>query len=87
MKVQIEPHALERAEERGTNSAEIQDVLENGTEITARGQRKGKARVFDFKQKRLGKYYEHKRVEVIYVEENNQIVTVTVYVFYGEWKA
>ena len=77
---------MERAEERGTTSAEIQDTLENGIEITARGTRKGKAKVFDFKQKRLGKYYEQKRVEVIYVEESNQIVTVTVYVFYGEWK-
>jgi hypothetical protein len=87
VKIQIESHTLERAEERGATSAEIQDTLEHGLEIPARGTRKGKAKVFDFKKKRLGKYYEQKRVEVIYVEENNQIVTVTVYVFYGEWKA
>ena len=86
MNIQIEPHTLERAEERGTTSAEIQDTLENGVEIPAHGSRRGKAKVFEFKQKRLGKYYEHKRVEVIYVEERNQIITVTVYVFYGEWK-
>jgi len=85
MDVQIEPHTLERAEERGTTSIEIKDVLETGVEIPARGTRKGK--VFEFKKKRLGKYYKHKRVEVIYVEENDQTVTVTVYVFYGEWKA
>ena len=86
MKIQVDPHTLERAEERGANSAEIQDTLENGIEIPARGTRKSKAKVFDFKQKRLGKYYEQKRVEVIYVEESDKIVTVTVYVFYGEWK-
>lgn len=77
---------MERAEERGTNADELNDVLENGIEISARGTRKGKAKVYDFKQERLGKYYEHKRVEVIYVEEKDVIITVTVYVFYGEWK-
>jgi hypothetical protein len=86
MNIQIEPHTLQRAEERGTNIEEIQVVLEQGTEIPARGNRKAKAKVFTFKKERLGKYYEEKRVEVIYVEENNSIITVTVYVFYGEWK-
>ena len=86
MNVQIEPHTLQRAEERGTNIEEIRVVLEQGTEIPARGNRKAKAKVFTFKKERLGKYYEEKRVEVIYVEENQTIITVTVYVFYGEWK-
>jgi hypothetical protein len=86
MKIQIEPHTLQRAEERGTNIEEIQTVLEYGTEIPARGNRKAKAKVFTFKKERLGKYYEEKRVEVIYAEEGDLIVTVTVYVFYGEWR-
>ena len=86
MKIHIEPHTLQRAEERGTTIEEIQVVLEQGTEIPARGNRKAKAKVFTFKKERLGKYYEEKRVEVIYVEENDTIITVTVYVFYGEWK-
>lgn len=86
MKIQIEPHTLQRAEERGASLEEIQIVLEQGTEIPARGSRKAKAKVFTFKKERLGKYYEEKRVEVIYVEENDTIITVTVYVFYGEWK-
>jgi hypothetical protein len=87
MEIKIEPHTVERAEARGTNREEISDVLENGFEIPARGNRKGKARVYDFKRERLGKYYEQKRVEVIYAEEKDAVVTVTVYVFYGEWKA
>jgi hypothetical protein len=86
MKIQVEPHTLQRAEERGTNLEEIKIVLEHGTEIPAKGNRKAKAKVFSFKQERLGKYYEEKRVEVVYVEEGDLIVTVTVYVFYGEWK-
>jgi len=86
MKIQIEPHTLQRAEERGTNKEEIEIVLERGSEIPARGNRKAKAKVFSFKKERLGKFYEEKRVEVIYIEEENTIITVTVYVFYGEWK-
>ena len=43
MKIQIEPHTLQRAEERGTNIEEIQIVLEQGIEIPARGNRKTKA--------------------------------------------
>jgi len=46
----------------------------------------GKAKVFEFQQERMGKFYEQKRVEVIYTIEANTIVTVTVYVFYGKWE-
>lgn len=87
MEIKVEPHTLERAEERGTNREEIEDVLESGFEISARGNRRGKAKVYEFKRDRLGKYYEHKRVEVIYAEEAETLITVTVYVYYGEWKA
>lgn len=86
MEIKIEPHTLQRAEERGTNHEEIRDVLEHGFDFQARGNRKGRAKIYDFKRERLGKYYEHKRVEIIYAEEDETLITVTVYVFYGEWK-
>jgi hypothetical protein len=54
--------------------------------IPAKLGRVGKARVYSFHQERNGKYYEQKRVEVIYVVEMDVIVTVTVYVFYGKWE-
>lgn len=85
MKIQIDPHTLERAEERGTNKKEIRDVIETGFTIPAKSGRLGKAKVYDFKRKRNKKYYPQKRVEVIYVIEQNKIITVTVYVFYGKW--
>jgi hypothetical protein len=86
MKIQVDPHTLERAEERGTNEDEIRDVINTGFEISARPRRKGKAKIYDYKQKRHNKFYEQKRVEVFYVVENDTIVTVTVYVFYGKWE-
>ena len=86
MEIQIDPHTLERADERGANKEEIEDVINNGFSVPAKRDRLGKAKVYDFKQERLGKYYEQKRVEVIYVVEKDVIITVTVYVFYGKWE-
>ena len=86
MDIQIDPHALERAEERGTNAEEIRDVIDTGLVIPAKRGRMAKAKVYDFKQERHDKYYEHKRVEVIYTTARDTIVTVTVYVFYGKWE-
>jgi hypothetical protein len=86
MKIQIDPHTLNRAVERGTTKDEIRDVINTGFSIPAKGFRRGKAKVFDYGKKRLEKWYSHKRVEVIYAEQHDKIITVTVYVFYGNWK-
>jgi len=86
MEIVIDPHTMERAEERGTNEAEIKEVVQSGLSLTAKYGRIGKAKVYDFKQNRHNKYYEQKRVEVFYLIEGDKIVTVTVYVFYGKWE-
>ncbi len=86
MKIHIEPHTLERAEERGTDRAEIIEVIETGLPVEAKYKRIGKSKIFNFQRQRLGKYYEQKRVEVFYNIENDEITTVTVYVFYGKWQ-
>jgi hypothetical protein len=86
MEIQIDPHTLERAQERGTNEDEIKDVIETGFTVPAKYKRIGKAKIYEFKRKRHGKYYEQKRVEVFYTIKENLIVTVTVYVFYGKWE-
>jgi hypothetical protein len=86
MEVQVDPHTLERAEERGTNEEEIKDVIETGFFIPAKYGRMGKAKIYDFKKKRHDKYYEQKRVEVFYIIERDVMITVTVYVFYGKWE-
>ena len=58
MDIQIDPHTLERAEERGTNEDEIRDIIETGFPIPAKYGRSGKAKVHDFKQNRHNKYYD-----------------------------
>ena len=86
MEIQIDPHTLERAEERGTNEEEIKDVIRIGFSLPAKYGRLGKAKIYEFKQNRLNRYFEQKRVEVFYTIEGDIIVTVTVYVFYGKWE-
>ncbi len=86
MEIQIDPHTLERAQERGASEEEIKDVIRTGFDIAAKYGRTGKAKVYQFKQERQGKYYEQKRIEVFYIIEEDLVVTVTAYVFYGKWE-
>ena len=86
MEIRIDPHTLERAEERGTNAEEIREVIRTGSAIPAKRGRKAKARTFQFQERWGNRYYEEKRVEVVYTVENDLIITVTVYVFYGRWE-
>lgn len=71
---------------RGANLNEITDVLNSGFEVQGKYDRLGKAKVYDFQQYRQNKYYEQKRIEVYYTVEDDVMITVTVYVFYGRWE-
>lgn len=85
MEIRIDPHTLERALERGADESEIRDVIANGDVIPAKYNRFARARVYPYGKERLGKSYAEKRIEVVYIVEQETIVTVTVYVFYGQW--
>lgn len=52
MEIQIDPHTLARAEERGANEEEIKDVIHTGFAIPAKHGHMRKAKVYNFKQKR-----------------------------------
>lgn len=86
MKIQIDLHTLERAEERGTNEEEMKDAIHTGFSIPGKHGRTGKGKIYNFEQKRHNKYYDQKRVEVFYIIEGDAIISVTVYVFYGKWE-
>ena len=86
MDIQIDPHTLERAEQRGASEEEIRDVIETGFLIPAKYRRVGKAKISEFNREWRGQYYQQKRVEVFYTIAGSSIVTVTVYVFYGQWE-
>ena len=86
MIIQIDPHTLERAAERGASEDEIRDVLNTGFDIPGRKRRRSKGKIYNFNKKRLDTFYKQKKIEVIYTIDNDKIVTITVYVFYGIWK-
>ena len=50
MEIQIDPHTLGRARERGTNEEEIIDVIETGFTIPSKYGRIGKGKLYKFKQ-------------------------------------
>ncbi len=86
MEIRIEPHTLERAKERGASEEEIKETINAGFAVEGKYNRRGKALIKNFKQERNGKYYEQKKIEVYFTEEKNNIITVTVYVFYGKFQ-
>ena len=86
MHIRIEPHTLLRAIERGASEDEIINTINNGIAIMAKSNSLGKFKVFDFNESRNGKFYEQKKLEVFYVIENNEIITITVYVFFGKFE-
>jgi hypothetical protein len=86
MKFRLIEHAKERATERGATEDDIQTVLSTGSEVQVKKGRKGKEMVFEYGKEWLGKSYPQKKVRAIYVEENEEIVVITVKVFYGEWR-
>lgn len=85
MNIRIEPHTLQRANERGASESEIIDTLETGFVIPAKTGRLGRGKIYTLNAARNSKFYKEKKVEVYYVLENENIITVTVYVFYGQF--
>ena len=86
MKFRLIEHAKERASERGATEDEIHTVLSTGSEVQVRRGRKGKEMVFEYGREWLPKRYPQNKVRVIYVEEDDEIVVITLKVFYGEWR-
>ena len=86
MKIKFIEHARERLVERGASEAEIEKVLLSGSDISAKKSRKAKEMTFEYGEYWLGKRYSQKKVVVIYVEESDEIIVITVKVFYGQWK-
>lgn len=87
MGIRISPHTLERAEERGADETEIKDVLSTGFSVPAKYGRMGKGKIYEFGRTRHGKHYDQKRLEVLYIREDDDLVVITVYVFYGRWES
>ncbi len=87
MMVQLSPHALLRARERGTTREEIEAVLASGHPVPAKQGRSCMRKLFQVDEILQGRRYSQKTVEVYHVVEGDVIVGVTVYVFFGGWES
>jgi hypothetical protein len=69
---------------RGADKDEVIKTIRNGIKESAKLNKFQSSLTFDFKSNSPvnNKYYEFKTLDVIFVEENNQIIIVTVKVYY-----
>ena len=72
--------------ERGVSEEEVWQTIDHGKVAVAREQRLGREMVFTDGYVRKKIFYPHKQVSVIFVRENDDIVIVTIFAFYGRWE-
>ena len=75
-------HALDQLADRGASEDEIKTAIQQGEEVPAKAGRKAFRKNFPFNSTWKGRHYEVKQVMPIVGEEAEQIIVVTVYVFY-----
>lgn len=80
--IRLSKHAAEQAQERGTNAAEIETSIRQSVPEPAKKNRLKCRYNFPYQQTWHGNYYAIKQVEPVFVEENGEIVVVTVYTYY-----
>ena len=81
-KVRYSYHALGQMQERGVTEREVEESLLKGERVPAKKGRHAYRLNFQYNQNWFGKIYAMKQVLSIVKEEDNQIVVITVYVFY-----
>ncbi|MBE0415039.1 MAG: DUF4258 domain-containing protein [Dehalococcoidia bacterium] len=86
MKVIIIDHARERIQERGATEEEVRETLSKGKELKAAGKRTVKEMVFPFNARWQGRFYPRKKLRVIYAEQGDDLVVITVYTYFGKWE-
>jgi hypothetical protein len=80
--VVLSPHASDYLAKRGTNLGEIAEAIESSEWEPARDGRLECRKNFPYESDWAGRHYATKQVRPIFVEEPDQIVVVTVYVYY-----
>ena len=85
MAVVIIDHARRRMPERGVSEDDIKKVLARGRPAEARGGRQALELVIPYNSYWQGRFYEQKKVKIVYVEEGADRVVITIYAYYGRW--
>ncbi len=80
--IRFSRHATERCHDRGAIEEEVIEAIRTMPWAVSETQRFECRRDFAYNADWHGKFYPHKQVRPIFVEETDEIVVVTVYVYY-----
>jgi len=80
--IRLSPHAQEQLAFRGTTEEEIIETIQTSSWKSAELNRQECQKDFVYKQNWNNKYYKTKQVRPIFVEEQKEIIVITVYVYY-----
>jgi hypothetical protein len=80
--IRLSGHARERIDSRGATLEEVADTIRTAPRIPADGGRLECQKDFSYGREWNGKVYGTKRVRPIFADETNEILVVTVYVYY-----
>ena len=81
-KVVYSKHALDQMVERGTCKEEVEEAIFKGEKIPAKKDRHTYRLNFQFDESWGEKWYHMKQVMPVVKEETNELIVITVYVFY-----
>lgn len=80
--IRLTAHAIEQCIDRGATEAEVTEAIERGVRESAKHGRFMSRLNFQYGAEWQGRFYAIKQVAPVAVEEENEIVVVTVYTFY-----
>ncbi|MEW6232887.1 MAG: DUF4258 domain-containing protein [Chloroflexota bacterium] len=80
--IRLSGHARENMHYRGATEQEVVDAIRSAEWRLAEGQRLECRKDFAYGQDWNGRFYATKQVRPIFVEETDEIVVVTIYVYY-----
>ena len=80
--IRLSKHAYENMQYRGATEQEVFEAIETADWGSAQQGRLECVKDFKYGQDWNNKHYETKSVRPIFIEEANEIVVVTVYVYY-----
>lgn len=82
MKIILSNHALASCEKRGISSDEVMLAIEKGTEEPAKLNRTMFGLNPEYNSIWEGRFYKVKQVAPVVIEEDNEIIVITVYAYY-----
>jgi len=80
--IRLSGHALQQLQFRGATEREVVETIRSAPWQPAKHGRRECLKDFTFNATWNGQHYQTKQVRPIFVEELNEIVVVTVYVYY-----